>query len=355
MPPSLTAISGKPALIAVGGATCVGKTELVDSLIRQFPGFFCRPKSFTSRPRRQDEGTEEYSFASHEEVRAMFMSGSLLTLDEAYGNIYGISAQSAAEAIAGGRCPVKEVHPKNHSRLREKVPNLVSVIISGDPHTNQSLDAARLQRLAEDNEFYRRHDPLEHDIVFFPQRGASSDMDARRLAKLIELLLAFDDRYPRPPLIDKTNRTGYDAIAAEFDDDRRVTTANFHKCTAPFFQNMISAFEPGCRCLEVGPGGGWLRKAVSWPAVNYTAVDLASQMRAVSESNSTVTIGSARSLPFASGSFDFVVGSLADPLTFASQSNTASSENMIFRRLSRIWGTPEERTNCQNALEDLPL
>ncbi len=54
--------------------------------------------------------------------------------------------------------------------------------------------------------------------------------------------------------IDKTNRDGYDAIAAEFDDRRRPTTANFHELSRSFIQQVLGA------CKNGAEFGDWSRK-----------------------------------------------------------------------------------------------
>ena len=50
-------------LVMVGGKSGVGKTTLVNGIIKAFPGLFDRPISYTTRKQRENEDSSEYIFS----------------------------------------------------------------------------------------------------------------------------------------------------------------------------------------------------------------------------------------------------------------------------------------------------
>lgn len=202
----------------------------------------------------------------------------------------------------------------NHAKLRCSYPSLISVLVRGAVHAGASDSLERKARVKEDQSYYLSHDPLVHDVIFTVQPHEPIPMAAVRLLRSIETVLAADKRFPRPSVIDQTNRTGYGIIAAEFDDRRRITTANFHTLSVGFFAAQIANLRPGCACLEIGPGNGWLRQIGPWPDVAYSAVDICAEMSGGKRAGGTVA--TARDLLFANETFDRVFGSLGDPFFY---------------------------------------
>ena len=107
------------------------------------------------------------------------------------------------------------------------------------------------------------------------------------------------------------NKQGYNKLAPEFVEEKRITTANFHELSQDFFRYVMnSKLKKGMKVLEIGVGKGWLRKNFNWPKVDYIAVDIAEMM--IKELDNTI-VCSVEDMPFEDAQFDCVISSLGDP------------------------------------------
>jgi guanylate kinase len=179
-------------LVLIGGRSGCGKTTLVDSLVATFPSVYSRAPSFTSRARRPDEGDAEYRFVTREALRDLDRRGELLSLDEAYGENYGMSRQAIEEILAGGRFAVKEMHAKNHAAVLSAMPGTVSVLLQlADERWNDErgdLDPARARRLAEDRQYYAALDLGRFDIVHRIDVGETPSLTAEALHAELQMV-----------------------------------------------------------------------------------------------------------------------------------------------------------------------
>ena len=55
-------------IVMVGGRSGVGKTSIIDFLVKNQGERYARPLSYTSRLKRNGEGCEEYNFISEEKM-----------------------------------------------------------------------------------------------------------------------------------------------------------------------------------------------------------------------------------------------------------------------------------------------
>ena len=301
-------------LVAVGGPSSVGKTTLINQLIRRRDTVYQRPKSFTSRTRRIGEDGSEYDFLSTEEIKSLHECGALLNLDEAYGNLYGISNSHMRRLCVDGLLPIKEIHPANHEALRNKIDTFISVLVIA----RTSLQSKRQEdksRSDVDNEYYSNADPRAFDIVlrFDPTDPIDDVIDSLHCA--ISAELANKELFASEVAV--LNRIGYDSLAAEFTDDFRETTRDFHRLSKDFLVEAIRLYVgPAQDVLEIGPGSGWLRTTLRWPQVNYTAVDISPAMLQWPAHGDQRVLASADRLPFGSMTFDCVFGVLMDPFCY---------------------------------------
>jgi len=309
-------------LVAVGGPSGIGKTSAINYLVRRYPNEYARPLSYTSRAPRPDEDGREYLHVSDEEMRAMWQAGALANLDDAYGKLYGISTESIDTLGSSGVYPIKEVHPANHAKLRQLHPGLVSVIMLPFDANDLNLMTvgAREDRKTADAEFYSHIDLSQFDVIRPICAVESLEVVSEFLRGCIRATHATRALFPAPGMIDAVNRAGYDQVACEFSETRRVTTANFHLLSKAFFHSLIAeTLIEGWTCLEVGPGWGWLRNEFRWPNVAYLGVDISPGMAHRSSEDggvAVVQVGSARNLPLASSSVDAILASLADPFCY---------------------------------------
>jgi guanylate kinase/SAM-dependent methyltransferase len=312
----------EPLLVAIGGPTGSGKTEVIEYLIKHHPNEFARAPSFTSRSPRVDDRQHEYRHMNEETMQRMHKTGKLLNLDHVYGNLYGISSRDLVRIANSGRLALKEVHPSKHASLRRSV-DIVSVLLLPHHPIDSALsltwDNERRKRLAEDDLYYSALDPQPFDIIR-PIPGYETPKEiAEHLRMTILALLNERRNFPPSPQIDAVNLKGYSLVAREFVDERRVTTAAFHRLSVPFFQSVLARFVgQHTRTLELGPGSGWLRSHFSWSDTEYSAVELSGAMldAHLVGTGADYRVASVRATPFPSNHFDAAFASLADPFCY---------------------------------------
>ena len=293
-------------IVMVGGKSGVGKTSLVDALIRRYPTTYARPVSYTSRPRRALEGDGEYVFSTKEEMDRMREDGEFLNFDCVYGHYYAMATSSISKIILDGRIPIKEIHPSNHSKIKAVLASSISVLVKGHPNE-------RYDRQGADNDYYKNIDESEFDIVFVNDMSISIEQNAYYLNQRLASYDKYKKRFPPTGEIDSKNQAGYSLIADEFTEEKRVTTHNFHMLSIDFFQGIINRFpknEPSI--LEIGPGQGWLRKTCLWPSIKYDIVELTREMAGHNMADNTI-IASVANMPIPSHTYDVVLSSLGDP------------------------------------------
>lgn len=306
----------KPSIVLVGGASGIGKTTIVDSLIKLKNELYARPRSFTSREKRPGESEQEYSFVTREDIYELQKRHEILTIDEVYGNLYAISSKSVTEILRQNRIPIKEVHPKNHSKIRKIFPDLISVIIfnNSSPLLNTQRDFPKEERRKEDQKYYSEINLIEFDIILRIESDQSVEIIAKNLHFSIYALACTHHFFPSPRIIDQTNMSGYTKAAPEFTDDQRVTTKNFHKLSYSYFEDSISRYiQPRMKCIETGPGHGWLENILPMSQIDYTGIEISSEMIKHNKTNSNILQSTTRFINFPDKYFDVAISSLSDP------------------------------------------
>lgn len=304
----------KPLFVAVCGPSGVGKTAFVNALVNRFPNRFRRAKSVTTRPRREGEGSNEYEFINETEFRVLAGSGRLLNTDEVHGNWYGISADDVMGTVEDGMIPVKEMAAKNVVQLRTRgFEPIVVEIESSEPIVGRpgrdETDLAELGSAVTD----------QLATVRLLREGQTPEALAEHFDRWLNAALALDvlgsSTVAHSPGWEASNRTGYDAIAPEFSDDLRVTTAYFHQLSTPFWYKLRDErLIDGDAYLEVAPGRGWLVDLLEWsPRHGYRGLELSTVMRGLNPRSREIDIGSAARMPYRQNSFAGILGSLVDP------------------------------------------
>lgn len=307
-------IDGKALFVGVSGESGAGKTTFVDALIKAHPEIYRRPKSVTTRARREMEGEAEYSFVDSFTFDQLSQSGRLLNADTVYGNSYGILADSLSALQKGAIIPVKEMTFENAIRLKEKDFFVIVVHLDdayrSDRHPNEPRQPLRLD--TEPN--------LDSDAIVFRPKPDIAEVCARDFHFWLQSSIEFSNHglsfLLKSHDNDAFNRIGYEHVAGEFTDDLRVTTKFFHSLTLSFWTNIVNQKlrNHESSFLEIGPGRGWLRSVMRWPVEStYRAIDLASKMVDLNEWSHLIDLGSSSKLPYPRASFDGVFGSLIEP------------------------------------------
>lgn len=221
-------------IIMVGGRSGVGKTTLINSLLKYSPELYERPKSFTSRKRRMDEGLSEYHFVTRECMEQMKQNGEFANFDCVYGNYYAMTISSLVEIGEAGKLAIKEIHPSNQKKLKEVYPEAISVLIK--EAVCGSDNSARRERREEDDTFYNAVNEEWFDITFTYDKNVSPRENGYYFNMKLSAFLKYRERFPIFQDIDAINLRGYSFVAKEFTEAKRITTHNFHTLSLSFFR-----------------------------------------------------------------------------------------------------------------------
>jgi guanylate kinase len=135
-------------LFIVSAPSGAGKTSLVSALLKA-DGRLTVSISHTTRPRRPREadGTD-YHFVDHATFERMIAQNAFIEHAEVFGNHYGTSRDSVAQALATGSDVVLEIDWQGAALMRQALPEVVSIFIV--PPSQQAL-RQRLQERAQDD------------------------------------------------------------------------------------------------------------------------------------------------------------------------------------------------------------
>lgn len=278
--------------IAVIGKSGTGKTALINALINKFPMIYKRVKSFTTREPRC-VGEKEYEFVTEKQMRHMLEDGKIKYIDEAFGKLYAMDGAVFDDKKYNY---IKEIHPNNVSKIKQYVENTIVVkVISED------IDDDR-NRL--DNYDY---EAFNADIVIYNSRAYSIELLAIELHRKIEAQkIHYEMGFPTSFEIDTINKVGYDRVASDFVDDKRVTTANFHDASAMFFIEESHSIKHNDLILELGSGNGWLSSLLK---LDIPSIDISREM----DGGHLKSVASASSIPAPSCTYNTIFASLCDP------------------------------------------
>ncbi len=106
-------------VIVIAGASAVGKTTVVQSLLRA-SGDYRYVASATTRPPRADANVAEYRYFSEGEFRALVADGKMLEYTEYNGNLYGTPADELGEIFAEGKTPLLVLDLNGVEALRKR-------------------------------------------------------------------------------------------------------------------------------------------------------------------------------------------------------------------------------------------
>lgn len=295
--------------ILIGGPSGVGKSSIISNIIKQSNSFI-RPKSYTTRTQRNNEDNSEYIFVSETEYNKLKNRSAFINDDYVYGNFYATSRHSVEEIIKDKKFPIKEIYPNNFKKFKTLYPNLITVIIL--PNSFNDIKTTDIKRYKEDMTFFKNLDISSYDIILYNDFHFPIEEIARYLIQTIKSIAYNINSFPRPEQIDILNKKGYNLVAKEFNDSKRLTTRDFHRVSIPFFEKSIKEYvKPNDKILEIGPGSFWLTNTFTFPEVHYHAVDISDKMKC--NTKNLYKVKSIRNTRYNFNEFDVILASLADP------------------------------------------
>ncbi len=127
-------LSNRSTAILVGGPSGIGKTSIITSIVKLWPNRYTQPLTYTTRPQRETERCDRYNHITQEEMFSLASNGKLISLDQAYGNLYGICKNSVNTIINEGRIPIKDIHPTNQHKFIAAYPDTLTILLlAGEP------------------------------------------------------------------------------------------------------------------------------------------------------------------------------------------------------------------------------
>jgi len=121
--------SRRPFLVVISGPSGVGKSTIVDCVLRRAAN--CVPSvSVTTRPPRGGERDGvDYFFVTGEEFERRRGAGELLEWAEVHGNLYGTPVAFVAASLAEGVNVVLEIDIQGGMNVKKRYPDAVLIFL----------------------------------------------------------------------------------------------------------------------------------------------------------------------------------------------------------------------------------
>lgn len=105
-------------LVVVSGPSGVGKTTIVDGVLKEHDRLVLSRSATTREPRSEDE-TEQYVFLSEDEFQERIETDAFLEWAEIFGDYYGTLKETIREIQEQNQIPVLEIDPQGARQIRE--------------------------------------------------------------------------------------------------------------------------------------------------------------------------------------------------------------------------------------------
>ncbi len=113
-----TPLKYKPLIIV--GPSGVGKGTLVNEIINKYGGLFERKKSYTTRPKKGYEKTENYYFITKEDFMRRVEKNEFVEWCNVHGNLYGTTYAELDRIKSSGKIPIIEVDVQGAIKINER-------------------------------------------------------------------------------------------------------------------------------------------------------------------------------------------------------------------------------------------
>jgi guanylate kinase len=133
---SLEAGSGSGTLFLLDGASCSGKSTLVDRLTADPDVLELVPRYSTRERRIDDQRRREYIFVSHEAFRERASAGAFIEYhDFQFGMSYGLPWAEAFAPLLRGRAALGVINLGNVEHVKALLPEAVTILVDASIET----------------------------------------------------------------------------------------------------------------------------------------------------------------------------------------------------------------------------
>jgi guanylate kinase len=157
-------ISRKPFLVVVSGPSGVGKSTVVDRILRHVAGFVPSVSVTTRPPRGAEKDGVDYFFVTREVFERRRDAGEFLEWAEVHGNLYATPAPFITRSLAAGVSVILEIDIQGGMNVKERFPEAVLIFLL--PPGFEALKE-RLKGRATDDEavIRRRLENAKHELA----------------------------------------------------------------------------------------------------------------------------------------------------------------------------------------------
>ena len=158
-------MSGKKGhLIVVSGPSGVGKTTLIERVLREESGILFSV-SYTTRAKRQNEvHGKDYYFTDEATFRQMIVSNGFLEWEFVHGYLYGTPIKEISESIGEGRDVLLDIDVKGALTVKEKCPSACLIFL--EPPSIEELK--RRLSLRGEKEIEKRMERVREEMARKP-------------------------------------------------------------------------------------------------------------------------------------------------------------------------------------------
>ncbi|CAK0749915.1 guanylate kinase [Gammaproteobacteria bacterium] len=135
-------------LFVISAASGVGKTSLVDALLKSVPGLTVSVSHTTRAPRPGEVDGVNYHFVAPSHFATLLEQQAFIEHARVFGNLYGVSREEVTRRLSSGNDVVLVIDWQGAQRVRTIFPNAVTVFIL--PPSREAL-RERLQGRGQDH------------------------------------------------------------------------------------------------------------------------------------------------------------------------------------------------------------
>ncbi|KAL7069315.1 guanylate kinase family protein [Cryptosporidium serpentis] len=144
-------------LLVVCGPSGVGKSTLIEYLIKKYPNKFKFSISYTTRkPRGHEVNGVEYYFCSKEEMEQLILQDQLIEHANVHGNIYGTSITTIENIVNEGKYCILDIDLQGLKQIQSSSyfnkANYIGIL----PPSYEALEARLIERKTDNEESIKK-------------------------------------------------------------------------------------------------------------------------------------------------------------------------------------------------------